>query len=102
MPLSNVYYEIFFNRLDDIGKAVLSDPIILEYGMRLLQTAKNVKKRTTVARNKMRECARMLIEAKKQIPTTNSIGTILGKDIVILTKNNCKLSSLSKISDHQT
>ncbi|KAK4875755.1 hypothetical protein RN001_012177 [Aquatica leii] len=65
-------------RMDDIGKTAISDPIILEYGMRLLQTAKNVNKRIPLARNKMRECARLLIEIKPLLPIpSNDIKTII-------------------------
>ncbi|KAK5640077.1 hypothetical protein RI129_010888 [Pyrocoelia pectoralis] len=63
-------------RMDDVGKAVVSDPIVLEYGLRLLQTSKNIKKQIPLARNKMRECARLLLEAKKLLPTSR-ISTII-------------------------
>ncbi|KAK4884579.1 hypothetical protein RN001_000850 [Aquatica leii] len=55
-------------RMDDIGKAALSDPIILEYGLRLLQTAKNIKKKMPAVRNKIRECARLFLKFKEIAP----------------------------------
>lgn len=59
---------------------MIGDPIILEYGMQLVQTSNNLKRRTVVVRNKMRECARILIEFKKIIvKPLDSIATIIGK-----------------------
>lgn len=67
-------------RCDEIGKVVVEDPIILEYGSQLLQTSNNVKKRTVVARNKMRECARILVEFRRN-GSVDSIATIIGEFI---------------------
>ncbi|KAF5308127.1 hypothetical protein FQR65_LT18259 [Abscondita terminalis] len=64
-------------RMDDIGKTALSDPIIIEYGMRLLQTAKNIKKKMPAVRNKMRECARFLLKFKEIQTEPDSFVTVI-------------------------
>ncbi|KAF5271823.1 hypothetical protein FQR65_LT17561 [Abscondita terminalis] len=63
--------------MDDIGKTALSDPIIIEYGMRLLQTAKNIKKKMPAVRNKMRECARFLLKFKEIQTEPDSFVTVI-------------------------
>lgn len=58
----------------------MGDPFILEYGFQLVQTSNNVKRRTVVVRNKMRECARILIEFRRMFPeSVDSIATIIGE-----------------------